>query len=201
MEQIVSGGTLDVTSLAVPIAYECKYVADNSVANVNMFSTYTKRSCKTILSDYQRVVIKLESLTCEQQNDEAGSSSEFGYHFWVDDNQKFIIDSHRGFAKEQRTAAYYYSMENNTTKEISAVQGEYRMKITDFNSATLNFHAQVVEIDDASADDESPQQNLTLKIKDLVTPGSPVPKSNKFRVEYEGNILVFEFTVSLEDEN
>jgi len=80
-QAILEGADFHAGSLGRPIAYTLTFLKDNSIANVNLTTQYTKRSCRKVRSQY-RVTLKYLSSPYVSNDEQADDGSNDCNEVW-----------------------------------------------------------------------------------------------------------------------
>ncbi len=135
---IKEGGELDQTSLAVPIAYSCKFLADNKQAYVNLFSSYTKRTCTPVKTNKIKARIKIidfVSLTQPNDKNDWGFSIDVltGTTDGVDYNVQLKYDK----GSNADAGAKRVSLKTNEAYSIDVTSNVFDIDLNQYNSGQL----------------------------------------------------------------
>jgi len=205
MEMLRDGGTLDKSALALPISYSCKFLADNKQAFVNLYSSYTKRTCKPVKSDIVKAVLKIVKMTSLEQGE---STASWGYlvEARTANNpnifaEPFLISFQRGYFDNDRTN--YVNLKKGDIHEMDLTSKTFEFNINDLRSGkqVLWISARVVEVDYTNIldpDDFSPLVQKTVMLREVVNLDmSGVPKESKLYVQFSEGKLEFTFMVEI----
>lgn len=204
MAMLRDDGKLDKTSLALPISYSCKFLADNKQAFVNLFSSYTKRTCKPVTSNVVKAVFKLEKITYVSGDRD---NVRWGYLFEAKTYSgssgsvtSFLVNHQRAYLDNDR--ANYITLAKGATYEMDIVSNPFEFNIADFQNGSqkIDFHAKVVKVDWGVFEQDyvSGSFNKTVMMKDaLKLDAGPAAMPKTFVVQYEDAKLEFTYRVEI----
>lgn len=143
MKMLQDDGKLDKTALALPISYSCKFLADNKQAFVNLFSTYTKRTCVPVKSDK----IKCQFVLSEVKYVKGDADSKYfayGFHLQLySGNQKPAQYQNLFFVAERGVSNTndYFTIKKGESVKLDKRSDEFEVSLDDYNSG--NFKLQL----------------------------------------------------------
>ncbi|MES2849847.1 MAG: thiol-activated cytolysin family protein [Bacteroidota bacterium] len=204
MQMLQDDGKLEKTALALPISYSCKFLADNKQAFVNLFSSYTKRTCKPVKSDRIKAVLKLEKITyVSGDRDEVRWGVIFEaktYKTEKTTSTPFLMSYKKAWAESDRPN--FIVLKKGSAYEIDVTTAPFEFNIADFQNGEqkIDLRAAVVKIDWGVFGDDytSAFFDKTVMMKDaLKLDSGPAAIPKTFVVQYEDAKLEFTYKVEI----
>jgi thiol-activated cytolysin len=140
MQMLRDDGKLEKTALALPISYSCKFLADNKQAFVNLFSSYTKRTCVPVKADK----IKCQLVLAEMRYvDGDADRKDFAYAFYAQSYkgdmrppafQNAFFSSEKGVKNEKS----YFPIKKGESYIINERSTPFEVSLADYESGNLS---------------------------------------------------------------
>jgi len=204
MKMLQDDGRLDKTALALPISYSCKFLADNKQAFVNLYSSYTKRTCQPVTSDKIRAVFKVEKITYI-----SGDRDDVKWGYLIEAKTykgspnaatPFLVSRQRAWFDNDR--ANYIQLKKGASYDLEIMSDPFEFNIADFQNGEqkVDLHAVIVKVGWGvfGQDYTSGNFNKTVMMKDalkLDQGAAAIPKT--FAVQYEDAKLEFTYRVEI----
>lgn len=141
MRMLRDDGKLDKTALALPISYSCKFLADNKQAFVNLYSSYTKRTCQPVKSNKIKAIIRIDDfVTLEQPNE----TNYWGFNINALTGTTNGVDyvTRLSFDKGSNAdaAASRVGLKINSPYSIDKTSDVFLIDLNDYNSGKLKLY-------------------------------------------------------------
>lgn len=140
MQMLRDDGKLEKTALALPISYSCKFLADNKQAFVNLFSSYTKRTCQPVKSDKIKCEFILREIKYVSGD---ADKKDFAYSFHLQlykGNQRPPQFQNVFFVAEKgvKNDKDYFTLSKGSSFIIDLKSNVFEVSLDDYNSGNFN---------------------------------------------------------------
>ncbi len=204
MAMLRDDGKLDKAALALPISYSCKFLADNRQAFVNLYSSYTKRTCQPVKSDKIKAVFKLEKVRyVEGARDEV----KWGYLFQASTYKGAdpirgisLISQDKAWSEKERPN--YILLKKGAEYDVDMSSEPFEFNIADFQNGEqkVKLYAELVKVGWGvfGTDYKSGGSTKTVMMKDaLKLDSGPAAIPRTFAVQYEDAKIEFVYRVEI----
>jgi ribosomal protein L7Ae-like RNA K-turn-binding protein len=154
IQMLKTGGKLSPSSLGVPVSYVLRFLSDNSVARVNLATSYVKRTCEPVKSNTVKATLKLNSLTSTKDRDAHGS---FVCYMLTSssDCPKIIFDftckSPKIMQQKMASSENPYSFQPNQPKTLNFTDKEFSFDVRKFDEYILRVFFLINEEEEGGA--------------------------------------------------
>ena len=200
LDMLRDGGSFSAASVGVPISYVAKYLADNTVARVNLTSNYIKRECIPIEAENENLVIELEKIKMIDCADNDDDTELISYLFQVslEDGKSKTSNSYlSGF----KNSVFNVSKNNldwnigaGAERSIGESSKVFPYVVKELQNLTLKVTAAYTDYDDLGSNDYV-LGSKTFRLADLISAQGNPGMSKIIEVEHNGDKAEFHFRV------
>ncbi len=192
LDMLRDGGSFSAGSVGVPISYVCKYLADNSVARVNLTTNYVKRECRTVAATHEKAVVSLEQIKMLLCDDSDDNTELYSYGFSVDlyNGNDYIKKIYFNGASKKS-----WKVNAGEFKSIGEAGKPFEYLIKELDNLTLRVTSFYVDYDDVGSNDTI-NGAKNFRLADLVGKASGA-QNPSIIVENDGDKGEFVFNVKL----